>query len=107
MHFFYYLERRKNFYLFFFFQAEDGIRDVAVTGVQTCALPIWDGHVADFINDWGVTFDPRNLALNLPSKIPFVLFPKQREWVDWVCNYLWKNNKDGLTDKSREIGVSW
>src|SRR2546429_2164418 len=28
------------FYLFFFFQAEDGIRDVAVTGVQTCALPI-------------------------------------------------------------------
>src|SRR2546429_1293794 len=27
-------------FLFFFFQAEDGIRDVAVTGVQTCALPI-------------------------------------------------------------------
>src|SRR5687768_18064267 len=27
--------------VFFFFQAEDGIRDVAVTGVQTCALPIW------------------------------------------------------------------
>src|SRR2546422_5623160 len=26
--------------VFFFFQAEDGIRDVAVTGVQTCALPI-------------------------------------------------------------------
>src|ERR1041385_8497936 len=28
-------------FCFFFFQAEDGIRDVAVTGVQTCALPIW------------------------------------------------------------------
>src|SRR5712675_249210 len=28
------------FLFFFFFQAEDGIRDVAVTGVQTCALPI-------------------------------------------------------------------
>ena len=27
-------------FIFFFFQAEDGIRDVAVTGVQTCALPI-------------------------------------------------------------------
>src|SRR5690606_39638653 len=27
--------------LFFFFQAEDGIRDFHVTGVQTCALPIW------------------------------------------------------------------
>src|SRR5256886_3045570 len=27
----------------FFFQAEDGIRDLTVTGVQTCALPIWPG----------------------------------------------------------------
>src|SRR4030042_3950457 len=29
-----------SFYAVFFLQAEDGIRDVAVTGVQTCALPI-------------------------------------------------------------------
>src|SRR2546429_3941042 len=29
-----------SYIFFFFFQAEDGIRDVAVTGVQTCALPI-------------------------------------------------------------------
>src|SRR3712207_7550677 len=29
-------------YWFFFFQAEDGIRDIGVTGVQTCALPIFD-----------------------------------------------------------------
>src|SRR5258707_3054080 len=28
--------------LCFFFQAEDGIRDIGVTGVQTCALPILD-----------------------------------------------------------------
>src|SRR2546421_3639686 len=28
-------------FLFFFFQAEDGIRDLIVTGVQTCALPIF------------------------------------------------------------------
>src|SRR2546430_13094527 len=28
---------------FFFFQAEDGIRDLTVTGVQTCALPIFTG----------------------------------------------------------------
>src|SRR5687767_12245613 len=28
----------------FFFQAEDGIRDKLVTGVQTCALPIWHRH---------------------------------------------------------------
>src|SRR5256885_10802420 len=31
---------------FFFFQAEDGIRDYKVTGVQTCALPISAEHAA-------------------------------------------------------------
>src|SRR5437870_11988090 len=30
------------FFVFFFFQAEDGIRDGHVTGVQTCALPIFE-----------------------------------------------------------------
>src|SRR6266436_7093422 len=34
------MELYTDFIFFFFFQAEDGIRDVAVTGVQTCALPI-------------------------------------------------------------------
>src|SRR5216684_3481772 len=37
MFFYLYFE---HIFVFFFFQAEDGIRDVAVTGVQTCALPI-------------------------------------------------------------------
>src|SRR2546426_9839204 len=32
-----------SLFLFFFFQAEDGIRDYKVTGVQTCALPIFAG----------------------------------------------------------------
>src|SRR2546422_6244607 len=36
---------------FFFFQAEDGIRDVAVTGVQTCALPICNGPALG-IREW-------------------------------------------------------
>src|SRR5256885_5634349 len=35
------------FVQFFFFQAEDGIRDYKVTGVQTCALPISDLDVPD------------------------------------------------------------
>src|SRR3712207_5680156 len=41
--------------LFFFFQAEDGIRDIGVTGVQTCALPIYPkvDWVTDFEKDTG------------------------------------------------------
>src|SRR5205085_9424980 len=38
----------------FFFQAEDGIRDLTVTGVQTCALPIYFGKL-----DWEPTTDDR------------------------------------------------
>src|SRR2546422_4442224 len=36
-----------SIFFFFFFQAEDGIRDVAVTGVQTCALPIYHRSPGD------------------------------------------------------------
>src|SRR5215813_15375358 len=35
----------------FFFQAEDGIRDADVTGVQTCALPIWERMQKDLVRD--------------------------------------------------------
>src|SRR5256885_16068928 len=35
-------------FFFFFFQAEDGIRDYKVTGVQTCALPICAADLAGF-----------------------------------------------------------
>ena len=43
--------------IFFFFQAEDGIRDVAVTGVQTCALPICSAIVSD-MNELVYFFSP-------------------------------------------------
>src|SRR2546429_3097560 len=54
--------------LFFFFQAEDGIRDVAVTGVQTCALPIFVEGLAQRIADGDVPpflADKRILSLDL------------------------------------------
>src|SRR5687768_18599606 len=43
----------------FFFQAEDGIRDVAVTGVQTCALPIFAPGAAGRSAAPGATARPR------------------------------------------------
>src|SRR5256885_5501174 len=41
----------RSFVNYFFFQAEDGIRDYKVTGVQTCALPIWNLPVYFFNED--------------------------------------------------------
>ena len=63
-------------------------------------------HPADFINDWALTFDPRNAEIGLPTTIPFLLFPKQREFIDWLYEH-WKGRKDGLAEKSRDMGVSW
>src|SRR2546430_9864270 len=52
---------------FFFFQAEDGIRDLTVTGVQTCALPIsFAGMIAEF-GDYAAFFHNSLLARRAPS----------------------------------------
>src|SRR6478752_2443553 len=51
------------YFFFFFFQAEDGIRDVAVTGVQTCALPISTILISTdtFINQYARACEPGDL----------------------------------------------
>src|SRR3989442_4162960 len=46
--------------MFFFFQAEDGIRDADVTGVQTCALPIFMSDTTNSEPDTLPASDPRN-----------------------------------------------
>lgn len=63
-------------------------------------------HPADFISDWGITFDPRLPELGLPGTIPFVLFPRQREWIEWVVGH-WRHQRPGLCEKSRDMGISW
>jgi len=63
-------------------------------------------HPADFINDWGMTSDPRNAERDLPVLMPFVLFLKQRELIEWVIDG-WRRGQGGLVEKSRDMGVSW
>lgn len=60
----------------------------------------------EFINDWGFTFDPRNIEVGLPAVVPFLLFPKQEEFILWVRDR-WQGREDGLAEKSRDMGVSW
>ena len=56
----------------------------------------------DYIEHWIVTYDPkRGLGIT-----PFVLFPKQEEFVEWVTELL-KNKESGLVEKTREVGMSW
>src|SRR5690625_868988 len=56
-----------SFLLIFFFQAEDGIRDGHVTGVQTCALPIWRLDLALAPSPRG---DLRDLGAILGQQLP-------------------------------------
>lgn len=63
-------------------------------------------HIADFINDWGMTYDPRNVGTPIPAAMPFVLFPKQRAWIDKVIEK-WGKREPLITEKSRDAGVSW
>lgn len=63
-------------------------------------------HPADFINDWGMTFDPRNADIDKPTVVPFILTPKQREWIDWVMSR-WESRQRGLCEKARDMGVTW
>ncbi len=59
-----------------------------------------------FITDWGMTFDPRNVEIGLPATVPFLLFPKQAEFIVWLRDR-WLGREDGLAEKSRDMGVSW
>src|SRR5437764_3887929 len=52
--------------LFFFFQAEDGIRDTSVTGVQTCALPICSSSNITAIAR-AIVADPTVMLLDEPT----------------------------------------
>src|SRR5438309_4315816 len=61
-------------FFFFFFQAEDGIRDGTVTGVQTCALPISSaGRVTEGTRAW-----PAALMVIGSSRISLVSVPVPR-----------------------------
>jgi len=64
------------------------------------------GNPADFINDWGMTFDPRLAERGLRTVVPFILFPKQREFIGWLLDR-WLQREDGLVEKSRDMGLSW
>src|SRR5690349_21896678 len=82
------------FCFFFFFQAEDGIRDLYVTGVQTCALPIFPGFLPGVQAGAGAG----GVALPLPDGV--VLHPRSEEHTselqsrrDLVCRLLLEKKK--------------
>lgn len=63
-------------------------------------------NLAQFVIDWGVTFDPRNIAAGRAPVVPFLLFPKQEEFINWTLDR-WKAGEPGVVEKSRDAGASY
>lgn len=59
-----------------------------------------------FINDWCVTYDPRNSGSNIPTLMPFILFDKQKEFIKFILACL-KDGESGLVEKCRDMGATW
>ena len=60
----------------------------------------------EFIQDWMFTSDPRKAGTKADVRVPFLLFPRQVEFVQWV-HERWARQERGLAEKSREVGLSW
>lgn len=71
--------------------------------LQTAVWGFYADHPIEFINDWCVTFDPR---LDGPKTIPFILFDKQRQFVELLVECI-KTRESCLAEKCRDVGASW
>lgn len=63
-------------------------------------------HPGEFTAQWCDTYDPRNAALGLPTRIPFVLFRRQVEFLQFIFACL-RGEADGLVEKCRDMGATW
>src|SRR6266576_2573894 len=60
----------------------------------------------EFIEHWCYTFDPRNAGTDKPTTFPFLLFPRQREMIEFLHACL-RGEASGLIEKSRDMGATW
>jgi phage terminase large subunit len=75
--------------------------------LQYGCLQYYRTRPVEFINDWGMTYDPRNVfEENLPVMLPFILFPRQKELITFLLSCL-SDRENGLVEKSRDMGATW
>tara|TARA_Y100000310_G_C20684505_1_gene818081 strand:+ start:1392 stop:3050 length:1659 start_codon:yes stop_codon:yes gene_type:complete len=60
----------------------------------------------EFVNDWGMTYEPRNVEIGRLANIPFLLWPRQVDMMQWFMDR-WRMQDDALVEKSRDFGVTW
>lgn len=75
-------------------------------GALKALKEFYKDHLPEFVEDWMSTFDPRNAGTDLPTSMPFVLMPRQWEYLEWL-HERWKKREPGLVEKSRDMGITW
>lgn len=66
----------------------------------------YKSHIVDFIDDWGMTSDPREIAIGKLALIPFKLWPGQRKVLQGWLND-WRTSTPAVLVKGRDVGASW
>jgi phage terminase large subunit len=74
--------------------------------VLSSAIEYYTDRPRSFIEDWLMTYDPRNAPLGKLVNIPFLMFPRQREYIKFIHMCL-LNSSSGLVEKSRDMGATW
>lgn len=82
-------------------EQSDAHRTATLSAIQS-GVP---GRLA-FFNDWLWTYDPRNVDLGLPARVPFRLRPRQETLVAWLDERK-RTQTSGLVEKSRDEGASF
>jgi hypothetical protein len=82
------------------------LRIIADPLAQAGAREHYKNNPIDYIEHWCITYDPRNASQSLPTTMPFILFPKQKEMVAFIMDCL-RSRENGLLEKCRDMGATW
>lgn len=75
--------------------------------LQAGCKEYYRGKPVEFIQDFGVTYDPRNASSKeRPTVMPFCLFPRQVEFIQFL-HECYLDGESGIVEKTRDAGITW
>jgi len=74
--------------------------------LQAGSMEYYKTRPIEFVNDWCITYDPRNVSRGLPTIMPFEMFPRQKELITFLLDCM-LDLESGLIEKCRDMGATW
>ena len=95
-----------NYVDVFIWRQEQLVRLRRSPSLWTSAKAFYSERPVEFINHWSTTYDPRVAGGDTPTRMPFVLFSRQAELVNFLVACL-DADTSGLIEKARDMGATW